>query len=587
MTLAARSRSASTRRAALVMMLALAACREPSPDVSGGFGREEAREIVLSGAPSEGGPRGPLAGNAPSLRQAFAQIHDLADAPGAKGLFLRVEPFGAAWGRASDLAEALREVRAAGKPIHCHFERADNVSYWLMTTSCDRIAMTPAGTLDLVGVAAQVFYARELLANLGVQAEILAMGRYKSFGETFTEDEMPETTREALGAILDDYSDALRAALAARGAGDAERAQALVDGGPYDSARAKAAGLVDGVEFDDESRERLREASSAPRVRRVRLVPSPPKAGLLDLLEALSAEPEDAAPVGPHVALVLVEGSIVDGDHPVPGRAVATPFVEHVRELARDPDVRAAVIRIDSPGGSALASDRMWHAVRRLAASKPVMVSIGDMAASGGYYIASAGTRIFAHDTSLVGSIGVIGGKVQLGDLARRAGVRPVVIRRGANAGWGSPFEGFTDAQRAVLRGSLEGAYRRFVGRVAAGRGTPWARVAAAAEGRVHSGRAGRALGLGDERGGLLAAIRAARTAAELPAGAPIRQWPAQRTLLETVGEALSNGEARALAVEAHGDVLPGPLDHAVTLADLLLAAESPLAAAPYLLEVR
>ncbi|MBC7174308.1 MAG: S49 family peptidase, partial [Polyangiaceae bacterium] len=186
---------------ALLSLLALSAfaCSEPEPDVSGGFGRREAREIILTGAPSEGGPRGPLEPASPSLRDVFTQLHAIATTESARGLFLRVEPMGGAWGRAADLVEALAEVRAAGKPVHCHFEQADNVSYWLMAKACDRIGMTPAGSLNLVGVAAQVFYARDLLSNLGVQAEILAMGRYKSAGETFTETEMPETTREALG----------------------------------------------------------------------------------------------------------------------------------------------------------------------------------------------------------------------------------------------------------------------------------------------------------------------------------------------------------------------------------------------------
>ncbi len=576
-------------RSALVALLALAAvaCAEPEPDVSGGFGRPEAREIVLAGAPSEGGPRGPLAGQSASLRQAFTQLHALADTSTAKGLFLRVEPMGGAWGRAADLAGALREIRAAGKPIHCHFERADNVSYWLMATACDRITMTPAGSLNLVGVSAHLFYARDLLSNLGIQAEILAMGRYKSFGETFTEAEMPETTREAMGALLDDYAAALSNALLGRAGGDPARAQALVDGGPYDSERAARAGLVDAAEFDDESRERLREAAKAPRVRRVALIPGQERVGLLDLLSSLSSAEDDEPSPGPHVALVLVEGTIVDGEHPVPGRAVSTPFVEHIRDLARDPDVRAVVIRIDSPGGSALASDRMWHAVRRLAAAKPVMVSIGDVAASGGYYIASAGTRIFAHDTSLVGSIGVLGGKVQLGELARRAGVHPVVLERGSHSAWASPFRGFTDGERELVREMLEASYRRFIGRVALGRNAAWSRVRAAAEGRVHSGRRGRALGLVDETGGLLSALRAARKAGDLPASAPVRQWPEAKSMLETLAEAMTTGQARALAIQAHGDVLPGPLDYAVTLADLLLEAERPLAAAPYLLEVR
>jgi protease-4 len=574
-------------------LLVLAGCSDPEPDVSGGFGRREARELVLSGAPAEGGPAGLLGGGGPTMRDVGTQLHAIATTDSARGVFLRIEPLGGAWGRAGDLADAIAEVHEAGKPVHCHFERADNASFYLMSQACDRIAITPSGTLNLVGPAAQVFYARDLLSNVGVEAQIVAVGRYKSAGDVATRSEMPETTREALGAILDDYAAALSSAIGRRvqghgdDAADAAATQARIDAGPYDARRALEAGLVDAIEYDDQARERLRVAADAPRVRRVPMPPREPKAGLLDLLEALSGDTPEAPEPGPHLAIVVVSGTIVDGDRMAPGQSVSTPFVEHMRALARDEDVRAVVLRVDSPGGSALASDRMWHAVRRVAAHKPVIVSVGDMAASGGYYIAAAGTEILAHETSLVGSIGVLGGKVSFGELARRVGVHPVVLERGANSAWWSPLRAFTESEEASVRRMLGAAYRLFVGRVATSREMPYARVAAAAEGRVYTGRAGLELGLVDRIGGIRQAIDRARAAGHLGADAPIRVWPERGSMLETLSQAVGGGSARAAVTRLEGAALPPPLDYALTLADLLAEADRPLAATPFLVEIR
>jgi protease-4 len=216
-----------------------------------------------------------------------------------------------------------------------------------------------------------------------------------------------------------------------------------------------------------------------------------------------------------------------------------------------------------------------------------VIVSVGDMAASGGYYIAAAGTELLAHETSLVGSIGVLGGKVSFGELAQRVGVHPVVLERGANSAWWSPLRAYTESEHEAVRRMLDGAYRLFLGRVAASRDMPYAHVSAAAEGRVYTGRAGLELGLVDRLGGLRMAIARAREAGHLPEDAPIRLWPEQPSLIDTISNVVGGGAARAAAVELHGPKLPPPLDYAVTLADLLSQTDRPLAAMPFLVEIR
>ncbi|MCS6797333.1 MAG: S49 family peptidase, partial [Myxococcota bacterium] len=365
-------------------------------------------EIRLDAAPVEGGAFDPFDRSQVSVLDVVSRIATVREAPEARGLFVRLGPMHAAWARVLDLAEAFALLRAAGKPVHCHFDVLDNAGYLLAARACNRISMSPAGELALVGPSMHVFYARSLLQTLGIEADLVQVGRYKGAADPLTRDRMPEETRESLGALLDAL---LRTLLDALGDGrglEADRARALLDEGPFDAASALEAGLVDGVQFDDAARETARRAVSADRVRTLRLAPEAGSLDLAELLEALSGESGARAPRGPRIALMHLTDVITDDEAQGPESGRAGPFVRAARRLADDEDVRAVVLRVDSPGGSAIASDRMWHAVHLLAQRKPVIVSVGDMAASGGYYVASAGTEILAHPTSLVGSIGVV-----------------------------------------------------------------------------------------------------------------------------------------------------------------------------------
>jgi protease-4 len=261
-----------------------------------------------------------------------------------------------------------------------------------------------------------------------------------------------------------------------------------------------------------------------------------------------------------------------------------------MRKIADEEDVKALVLRIDSPGGSALASDKMWHAVRRVAARKPVVVSVGDMAASGGYYVASAGTEIFADDVSLVGSIGVVGGKIVGADLAARLGVHPTALSRGQNSGWMSPFHPFTPSERTAVQRSMQNTYEIFLSRVRLGRKIQPDQLAAVAEGRIMSGKRAREGGLVDQAGGLTAALARARAQGGLPEDAPIETWPKQGPWLERASRMFAGAEGHANGAALSGDrlsqlmaSLPGvarsPL---VTL--WLRGSREPLAALPFAL---
>jgi protease-4 len=242
--------------------------------------------------------------------------------------------------------------------------------------------------------------------------------------------------------------------------------------------------------------------------------------------------------------LVFVNGSITDGESGSTGDAVSGPFVRAMERLEDDDNVKAVVLRINSPGGSALASDRMWDAARRLAEVKPLIASIGDMAASGGYYIASAADEILAHPNSLVGSIGVVGGKFNFAGLAEDIGVNTYVLQRGKRAAWSTPVRALNPTERRAFETLLRDTYNRFIDRVAAGRKMERAAVLAAAEGRVMTAQDGKALGLIDEMAGLSAALIKARAAAGLAPDAPVEIWPSTKGMIDAINDLLSgNGD--------------------------------------------
>jgi protease-4 len=555
---------------------------EPNPN------RREMRELTLLSAPSETNQASMFAASGPSLRAVLDRLEEVRTDTHVVSLFVRLGPMGGSYGLIDDLAEGLQSVRDAGKPVHCHFETIDNTGYALAAMACDRITVTPAGMLDVVGVAAQVFYARTMLEHMGIVADIAHVGRFKDAAEPLVRDDMGPETRESLGGLVDDLHQRLIDAMVAGRDMTPEGAQAAIDSGPQDSATALSLHLVDGVEFDDEARTRCREAGTATRNVEIDIVPDPEPLGLGGLLSALSGNAPVEEVEGPRIVLAYLDGSITDAEEASgDGTAQAGPFIEGMREIAEDEDVRALVLRINSPGGSALASDRMWHAVRRVADRIPVIVSVGDMAASGGYYIAVAGHEIFAHEASIVGSIGVVGGKVSLDPLLDRIGVNPVMISRGRHATWSTLTALWTEEERAVVERLMGSTYERFVSRVSAGRSMEWNRVTAVAEGRVWSGHDGLEHGLIDRIGGLRAAIARARERAAVGDEVPIVEWPRERSVLETIAQTFGGTSTASARRDAMGAflALPSPLRRAFTMAETF-QHEHVLVAMPFVLDI-
>ncbi|MBI2389620.1 MAG: S49 family peptidase [Deltaproteobacteria bacterium] len=452
-----------------------------------------------------------------------AALHQASKRKDLKGVFVA---FGAAplgWARAHELGDALAALKSAKVPVLCHADAWENATYAAAARGCDTIAMSPGGEVEATGPAATVPYARELLVDkLKAQVDILQVGKFKGAAEPLTRDGPSEEYRQsiegALGAITRSYKEALEV----RGVAD------LAGTGPWVGEEAKNKKLVD-LLVD-------RKAARAEIKKRARDAPvqtafgagaeAPPKLALVDVIRLLS-QPTGEATARPHVRLVRLHGEISLGGEGGgllgrPTGIVARRVVERAHALAEDARVRAAVLRIDSPGGSALGSDLAWIALKELRDKKPVIVSVGEMAASGGYYLASAGTRIFAEPESIVGSIGVVGGKIAFGGTLAQLGVHTATFGDPRAAKMASLTEPWDDATRARLLETMKGIYDLFLKRIADGRGRAVDSFDPAVEGRVFGGDRAKELGLVDEIGGLGHALAHAKKAANLDETSPV-----------------------------------------------------------------
>lgn len=441
------------------------------------------------------------------------ELHRIADTDAVRGLRLVVEDLSGGWATLAGQREALERIRASGKLVFVELERCGNAELYL-ASAADRVWLRPMGEVQALGVAASLRFAGAALARLGVRFDFEAAGAYKSFAESFTRSFASAPNREATRQIVDDLQAELVGAIA-RGRGLPEEvvARALAEG-PLPASEARARGLVDAVGYPDEAVRSLEEIVGEDR----RVVPLHRwlrVSGTRDRIERWV----EARPV---VVVLHLRGPVVDGEGPPGNPAIAaTPVTRVLRALGEDRRVAAVVLAVSSPGGSAAASDLIWREVERLARSRPVVAAFGDVAASGGYYLAAGATEIWAQPNTLTGSIGVVGGKVVLGEALGRLGVHGELVRGSPMAGMYGDGAPFSPEERARFRAGLERFYQAFVERVAAGRRRPYPAVEEHARGRVWTGRRAQELGLVDKLGDTRGAV--ARAAALAGVRAPRR----------------------------------------------------------------
>jgi protease-4 len=458
-------------------------------------------------------------------------LKELAHSADTRGVLVRFGSAHFGWAHAEELAGLLARVRESKKPVVCHADGYGNATSWMAARGCDRIWVSPAGDVETVGIAAEMLYAHRLLAEkLGVSVDFLQIGKFKGAEEPLTRQgpspEAKASLEGVLGAIREQWLVGMEGA---RGQAVREAAE----DGPFSAGDAKTRGLVDEVGYLDQARDDVKNRSGAREfdVRFGGPSHGPDHPEVTELFRALAGGSVSRG--GPsHVALVRAIGAIsMESSGSVLGnRAGITERAlgRTVRALTEDTSVKAVVLRIDSPGGSALASDLLWRALMQLRAQKPLVVSVGDMAASGGYYLASTAHRIVAEPTSIVGSIGVVGGKIAVGPALENLGVHVEAIgapgsRASTRASYESALLPWDPATRERVRAEMTAVYELFVRRVAEGRGVPTDVVAGAAEGRIFAGQEAKNQHLVDEWGGLERALAVAKELAHLDESAPVR----------------------------------------------------------------
>ncbi len=467
-----------------------------------------------------------------------------------RGVLVRLGSAHIGLARASEIGSMLG-LLGAKVPIWCHADEFSNGTLALAARACKRVWISPATSVDALGIAAQTIYFHKLLADqIGLDIDFLQVGKFKGAEEPFTRDGPSPEARQSLESTMADLRSAWLDGMR-RGRPGMEESAA--EDGPYTPEGARDRGLVDDVGYFDQARAGLETAGGAVRSE-VRLGAGAQSAGgdaLADVLRTLASDSLGTAPV----ALVEATGAIsMEAGGGVFGESdgiIERRLVRTLLRLERDDDIKAVVLRIDSPGGSALASDLLWHELMAIRQKKTLIVSIGDMAASGGYYLASSGAVVFADETSIVGSIGVVGGKIAIDHALEKIGVHAETFaaklgdpHAASRAGSDSLLIPWDAATRDRVFETMTGIYQLFLSRVAEGRHLPVERIAASAEGRIFSGRDGKVRGLVDEIGGLKEAIARARAMAGLAVDARVEVAGEQGGLLRTLTDDDPKGQA-------------------------------------------
>jgi protease-4 len=457
-----------------------------------------------------------------TLAKLLVRLRRLEREPGVTGVVVVVGEVGGGWATAEELRAALLRLQRAGRHVFVYLAETHTRGYYVASAG-ERVYLDPAGGLDLVGLRSTVHFWKGTGDLLGVRADFVKIAEYKSAPEAYTRTSSSGPAKAQRDALYDDVYGHLTEALAASRHVSVERARAWIDRGPYTAKEALASGLVDELKGAAEV-----EQAVAERLGRRVALHDPP-----------SAPERSPMWMRPKIGLLFVEGDLTAGkSQTVPLLDLKTAGMEtllqSIARLRDDPLVRAIVLRVDSPGGSALASDLLARELERTRQVKPLVCSFGDVAASGGYFVAAPCQRIFAAPSTITGSIGIFTGKFDVSGLAAKLGVSAEQFERGKHASIASMWRLYTDEERALILDKLRYYYARFVDQVARGRGLSAARVDELGRGHVWSGAAAQARGLVDELGGLTEAVAEAKRRAGMAEDAPVElaAEPEERTLL-------------------------------------------------------
>lgn len=495
--------------AGIVIALAMARLGDREPTVPD----NAVLRLSLSGPIDEmSAPSLPIPGQPPSgltTIEVWSALRKAAVDKRIKAVVLETRMPSLGWATAQEIRGAVEKFRTeSGKPVYAYLRMPRMVDYYI-ASAADKIYASPEDLVLLQGMRLEIMYLKNTLDKVGVTMEVEHAGKYKDAGDMYTESKMTPETREVLNSLLDGlYSEFLDKAGAARKKSP-EELSAVIDRGPFTAGNAVQEGLLDGVRHEQQLKDEIKEALKLEEYKEA------------DVKKYRGVSPGSLGLTGDtSVAFVVAQGDIMRGkaDGFTESSMIASESVAAtLRSVAKNKDIKGVVLRIESPGGDAVASDEILEVVRELSAKKPVVISMADVAASGGYYMAMTGDPVVAYPSTITGSIGVVFAKPVLKGLYNNLGITKDAVSRGKNSGFLSDYEALDPAGRANLKGLIDSMYASFLDEVAAGRKRPVEEIRPLAEGRVWLGTQAKERGLVDELGGIDLALATLKKKAEIP----------------------------------------------------------------------
>ncbi|MGA3018425.1 MAG: signal peptide peptidase SppA [Bryobacteraceae bacterium] len=457
-----------------------------------------------------------------TLRKAAVDSH-------IKAVVLEPEKLAAGWAKLEEMRADLDRFRKSGKPVYAYLRTPGAREYYL-ATAADRIYLGGSDLVMLRGMRAELMFFKKTLDKLGVVVEVEHAGKYKDYGDMFTRSDMSAETRDVMNLLVDDLYANVVAKIAAGRKKTPDEVRSIVDQGPFTATQAQKAGLVDALKYEDEMWGELKDRLKTG---------EPHKVALDDYLKV----PAEAVGLGgkSRIALVVAEGDIVRGNAGDNGadesKLTSYGFNKLLRKVRNDATIQGVIVRIDSPGGEEVASDEMWREMSLLSRKKPLVISMSDVAASGGYDMAMTGDPIVAYPQTETGSIGVVFGKPNLHGLYDKLGITKDAVQRGKHADVESDYTPLTPEEREMLRRGIDESYRDFVNRVATARHRTFDQVEPLAQGRVWLGDQAKERGLVDELGGLDTAIDLVKQKARIPAAERVSLviYPSRRSIVDVL----------------------------------------------------
>ena len=438
------------------------------------------------------------------------------------------------WAKIQEVRDAIIDFRASRKPAFAYVEYGGEREYYI-ATACDRIFLMPTSPLDLTGLASYEVFLRGTLDKIGAYPDIHHIGDYKTASNQLTETTFTPAHREMAESLNRDlFGQLVRDIAKGRGKSEAD-VRMLFDEGPFLAEAARHAGLVDELAYEDQIDDFV-----------------PGAKGEMKLLDGLGYARSRGSRVslraGPRMGVISVAGTIASGrggfDPVYGGIAGSDLVVEQIRRARSDSSLRAIILRIDSPGGSTIASDVIWRELaitRRQHPDRPIVVSMSNLAASGGYYVAMPAHAIVAQPGTLTGSIGIFGGKITTGGTYQKLGMTVEAVSSGRHAEMNSPVRPYNESERAKMQEQLRAFYAQFVQKVAEARGMSPDKVDSVAQGRVWTGRQAKEIGLVDELGGFETAIKVAKRRAKIAEGTEVElvSYPSYRNVFDMLTQQL------------------------------------------------